>query len=171
MKKNIRILFVTAAGEVLIYDAQGKRMRAMTLPDGAEITHGDGGSPAGGSSTAQAATSSSREKKNTDDDDDSDDEAKRGGEGKESAGRVGSGSKGRVIFVDWYDGAEGLMHPQVPTLCIALDGGFVQLSRGVDDDAAPLVMNAHMTIRQVRRKCLTKKRECTTSVRRVLGRP
>ncbi|CAN0571221.1 unnamed protein product [Ectocarpus sp. 12 AP-2014] len=57
-------------------------------------------------------------------------------------------STGRVIFVDWYDGAEGLLHPQVPTLCIALDGGFVQLTRGVDDNSAPLVVDAHMKIRQ-----------------------
>lgn len=129
-------------------------MRAVTLPDGAEITP-SAGSPAGGTVKAQAIASSSREEKNTgddDDDDDSEDETKRGREEKESGGRAGSGSKGRVIFIDWYDGAEGLLHPQVPTLCIALDGGFVQLSRGVDDDAAPLVMNAHMTIRQVRRR-------------------
>ncbi|CAN0039173.1 unnamed protein product, partial [Ectocarpus sp. 13 AM-2016] len=82
-----------------------------------------------------------------DDDDDDDDEAK-GGEGKIGGRKRGEGKKGRVIFVDWYDGAEGLLHPQVPTLCIALDGGFVQLSRGVDDNAAPLVVDAHMIIRQ-----------------------
>ncbi|CAM9261361.1 unnamed protein product, partial [Hapterophycus canaliculatus] len=153
-----RILFVTAAGEVLIYDAQGKRVRAMTLPDGAEIIP-SAGSPANGSKKAQAAALFSREQKNTgdgdgdDDDEDEDedeDESKRGGERKEAGRRGVQGGKGRVIFVDWYDGAEGLLHPQVPTLCIALEGGCVQLSRGVDDDAAPLVMNAHMTIRQAR---------------------
>lgn len=145
----LRILFVTAAGEVLIYDAQGKRVRAMTLPEGTEITPQAGGanSPAsGGGNNKQSA--GFRDEKDAEDDD-SDDETK-GGEGKEAGEKSSSGrggKKGRVIFVDWYDGAEGLLHPQVPTLCIALDGGFVQLSRGVDD-GTPLVVNAHMTIRQ-----------------------
>ena len=138
-----RILFVTAAGEVLIYDAQGKRVRAMTLPEGAEITPQSSGasSPTNGGNKQASALRDAK-----DNDDDSDDEAK-GGEEKE-ASETSRGGKGRVIFVDWYDGAEGLMHPQVPTLCIALEGGFVQLSQGVDDDAPPLVVNAHMTIRQ-----------------------
>lgn len=140
-----RILFVTAAGEVLIYDAQGKRVRAMTLPEGTEITPQQGGGASPISGGKQLAAGSRDEK---DAEDDSDDDTK-GGEGKEAGGKAGKGEgKGRVIFVDWYDGAEGLLHPQVPTLCIALDGGFVQLSRGVDDAAAPLVVNAHMTIRQ-----------------------
>ncbi|CAB1118236.1 unnamed protein product [Ectocarpus sp. CCAP 1310/34] len=141
-----RILFVTAVGEVLIYDAQGKRLRAMTLPEGAEITPDSTGanSPTSGSKKKPAFL---RDEKDDDDDDDSDDEVK-GGEGKTGGRKRGEGKKGRVIFVDWYDGAEGLLHPQVPTLCIALDGGFVQLSRGVDDNAAPLVVDAHMRIRQ-----------------------
>lgn len=50
--------------------------------------------------------------------------------------------------MDWYDGAEGLLHPRVPTLCIALEGGTVQIGRGVDDPS-PVIINAHMTIRQV----------------------
>lgn len=139
-----RILFVTAAGEVLIYDAQGKHVRAMALPEGTEITPPSGGGPV----SPSGGGGSMRDEKDAEDD--SDDEMK-GGEGKEAGGRPGNGGggKGRVIFVDWYDGAEGLLNPQVPTLCIALDGGFVQLSRGVDDDANPLVVNAHMTIRQV----------------------
>lgn len=56
--------------------------------------------------------------------------------------------KGRVISADWYDGAEGLLHPRVPTLCIALEGGTVQIGRGVDD-TIPVLIDAHMTIRQV----------------------
>ena len=141
---------------MLIYDAQGKRVRAMTLPEGAEITHQSGGamSPTGGGGSKHLGGSSSRDEKHSDDDSDNDE--MKGGEGKGSgAGRSGKssgGGKGRVIFVDWYDGAEGLLHPQVPTLCIALDGGFVQLSRGVDDDANPLVVNAHMTIRQASKR-------------------
>lgn len=156
---SLRILFVTAAGEVLIYDAQGKRVGAMTLPEGTEITKQSGGggamSPTGG---GNKQLSGSRDEKDGDDDDDDSEDEMKAGEGKEAGGggggggRLGKGGggggKGRVIFVDWYDGAEGLLHPQVPTLCIALDGGFVQLSRGVDDDASPLVVNAHMTIRQ-----------------------
>lgn len=140
-------MFVTAAGEVLIYDAQGKRVRAMTLPEGTEITP----QPDAPISPTFGSNKGFRDKKDAEDDD-SDDETK-GGEGKEAGGKFGKGGKGRVVFVDWYDGAEGLLHPQVPTLCIALDGGFVQLSRGVDDDAAPLVVNAHMTIRQANIKC------------------
>eukprot|EP00904_Undaria_pinnatifida_P002695 jgi/Undpi1/12426/HiC_scaffold_5.g02098.m1 len=124
-----RILFVTTAGEVLVYDAQGKRVKAMTLPEGARVSSGDG---------ADAHLSSPRDGKY----DDSDDEDKQG-EGEKDGG------KGRVISLDWYDGAEGLMHPQVPTLCLALEGGTVQTSRGVDD-ANPIVINAHMTIRQAR---------------------
>ncbi|CAM9614606.1 unnamed protein product, partial [Ectocarpus sp. 12 AP-2014] len=146
-----RILFVTAAGEVLIYDAQGKRLRAMTLPEGAEITPDSTGanSPTSGSKKKPAFL---RDEKDDDDDDDDDDEAK-GGEGEIGGRKRGEGKKGRVIFVDWYDGAEGLLHPQVPTLCIALDGGFVQLSRGVDDNSAPLVVDAHMIIRQAIHAC------------------
>lgn len=121
---------MTTAGEVLVYDAQGKRVKAMTLPEGARVSSGDG---------ADAHLSSPRDGKY----DDSDDEDKQG-EGEKDGG------KGRVISLDWYDGAEGLMHPQVPTLCLALEGGTVQTSRGVDD-ANPIVINAHMTIRQVRR--------------------
>lgn len=145
---------------MLIYDAQGKRVRAMTLPEGAEITPQSAGSATGaGSPKNMNAGVSSRDEKtnvgddNDDDDDDnydSDDGERKGGEGKEAGGGRRRG-KGRVIFVDWYDGAEGLLHPKVPTLCIALDGGFVQLSRGVDDDSAPLVVNANMTIRQVQK--------------------
>lgn len=134
---------MTAAGEVLIYDAQGKRVRAMTLPEGAEITPQSAGGANSPTSNRQAAAL--RDEK--DNDDDSDEETK-AGEGKESSETTGRGGKGRVIFVDWYDGAEGLMHPQVPTLCIALEGGFVQLSQGVDDGSPPLVVNARMTIRQ-----------------------
>lgn len=115
----------------------------MTLPEGAEITPQ---SAAGASSpTSKKQAAALRDEK--DNDDDSEEETK-GGEGKESSEMTGRVGKGRVIFVDWYDGAEGLMHPKVPTLCIALEGGFVQLSQGVDDDAPPLVVNAHMTIRQ-----------------------
>lgn len=141
---------------MLIYDAQGKRVRAMTLPEGTEITPQPGGamSPSGGGGGGgnKHLAESSRDEKDAEDDD-SDEEMKGGGEGKEAGPGGGRQlGKGRVVFVDWYDGAEGLLHPQVPTLCIALDGGFVQLSRGVDDDVNPLVVNAHMTIRQASKK-------------------
>lgn len=53
-----------------------------------------------------------------------------------------------VVSVEWYDGAEGLLHQRVPTLCIALEGGTIQLSRGVDDPEL-IVVNCHMEIRQV----------------------
>lgn len=124
---------MTTAGEVLVYDAQGKRIKAMVLPEGANTHDGvDGGAPSDGKH-----------------DDDSDDDEGKEGEGKEDGSARGKG-KGRVISLDWYDGAEGLLHPQVPTLCLALEGGTVQTSRGVED-AAPIVINTHMTIRQVRR--------------------
>lgn len=147
---------------MLIYDAQGKRVRAVTLPEGAEITPKSTDSAAGATnnSVENAAGASSRDEKDDDDDDDEDDDdgggERKGGEGKEAGGGGRGRGKGRVIFVDWYDGAEGLLHPQVPTLCIALDGGFVQLSRGVDDDSAPLVVNANMSIRQVQHKRINK---------------
>lgn len=148
---------------MLIYDAQGKRVRAMTLPEGAEVKPKSTGSAAGAGSSPrkkEAGGSSRDEKHNGDDDDDdnnnddddhcdSDNGERKGGEGKDEEGKGRGKGKGRVIFVDWYDGAEGLLHPQVPTLCIALDGGFVQLSRGVDDTSTRLVINANMTIRQV----------------------
>lgn len=80
-----------------------------------------------------------------------------GGEGKEggAGGPAGAGGKGKgkVISVDWYDGAEGLLHQRVPTLCVALEGGTVQMSRGVDDPD-PVVVNSHMVIRQARKKRL-----------------
>lgn len=60
-----RILFVTTAGEVLIYDAQGKRVRAMSLPEGAEIS-----SSSDSTSAIPLAGSDSK------DDDDTDDEGK-----------------------------------------------------------------------------------------------
>lgn len=128
---------MTTAGEVLIYDAQGKRVKAMALPEGAEV------SPIGGPSPQQPGTAKSDGK-----DSDSGDESKGGGEGKEDGGASENG-KGRVISVDWYDGAEGLLHPGVPTLCVALEGGTVQMSRGVEDPT-PVVISAHMIIRQAR---------------------
>ena len=131
---------MTTAGEVLIYDAQGKRLRAMVLPEGAETSPTD--RPGGTSSTASQA-------EEEDDDEDLDDESE--AERKDGRGRPGSKgrSKGQVVSVDWYDGAEGLIHPRVPTLCIALEGGTVQLCRGTDD-TAPAVVDASLTIRQVR---------------------
>ena len=127
----LSILFVTTAGEVLVYDAQGKRVKAMPLPDGAKMSDGvDAGTPSDGKY-----------------DGDSDDDEGKEGEGKEDGSTRGKG-KGRVISLDWYDGAEGLLHPQVPTLCLALEGGTVQTSRGVED-SAPITINTHMTIRQV----------------------
>lgn len=54
-----------------------------------------------------------------------------------------------MVSIEWYDGAEGLLHQRVPTLCIALAGGTIQLSRGVDDPD-PTVVNCHMEIRQVK---------------------
>lgn len=105
----------------------------MMLPDGADTYDGvDGGTPSDGKY-----------------DDDSDEDQGKEGEGKEDGSKRGKG-KGRVISLDWYDGAEGLLHPQVPTLCLALEGGIVQTSRGVED-VVPIVINTHMTIRQVRR--------------------
>ncbi|CAM9229531.1 unnamed protein product [Laminaria digitata] len=129
-----RILFVTTAGEVLVYDAQGKRVKAMALPEGEKVS--DGGRDAGTPSDGKF-------------DDESDDDEGKDGEGKEDDSTRGKKGKGRVISLDWYDGAEGLLHPQVPTLCLALEGGTVQTSRGVED-AAPVVTNTHMTIRQAR---------------------
>lgn len=129
----IRILFVTTAGEVQIYDAQGKRVRAMSLPEGASVTPTD----------ASPLAATHADGKHDDESDDDRDEGKEG-----SAGTGGKG-RGRVVSVDWYDGAEGLLHPRVPTLCIALDSGVVQLSRGTDDPA-PVVINTHMTIKQAR---------------------
>lgn len=128
---------MTTGGEVLIYDAQGIRVKAMVLP--AEVSAGR--DPPDGDGK----------------DNDSDDEGK--GEGKESNGDDGVGSgagrgggpggRGRVVSIDWYDGAEGMLHPQMPTLCIAFERGTVQMSRGVDD-ANPNVISTHMMIRQVR---------------------
>lgn len=130
----LSILFVTTAGDVLVYDAQGKRVKSMVLPVGANIYDGvDERTPSDGKY-----------------DDDSDDDEGKEGEGKEDGSTRAKG-KGRVISLDWYDGAEGLLHPQVPTLCLALEGGTVQTSRGVED-VAPIVINTHMTIRQVRRE-------------------
>ncbi|CAM9127009.1 unnamed protein product, partial [Sphacelaria rigidula] len=131
-----RILFVTTTGEVLIYDAQGKRVRAMTLPEGSEVTSGLG------SKTTPSAGSDGK----NDDDDDEDSETK-GSEGKD--GSSDRKPRGMVVSMEWYDGAEGLLHQRVPTLCIALAGGTIQLSRGVDD-LDPIVVNCHMEIRQAR---------------------
>lgn len=129
----VSILFVTAAGEVLIYDAQGKQIKAMVLPEGAQITSVDGHNER----SPRFAASEGK-------DDDSDDEGK-DGEEKEGDSKGG----GKVTSVDWYDETEGLLHPRVPTLCIALDGGIIQMSRGVEDPA-PIVINTHMTIRKAR---------------------
>lgn len=137
---------MTTAGEVLIYNAQGKRLRAMSLPEVARVSLAD--------------ESPSERKQGSDVDDDDDDLDSEDGEGKGetkgererdcSGGYKGSG--GRVVSVDWYDGAEGLLHPRVPTLCVALEGGTVQLSRGTDAEAGamPIVVDAGLTIRQAR---------------------
>ena len=69
------------------------------------------------------------------------------GEGKDGGGD--RKAKGMVVSIEWYDGAEGLLHQRVPTLCIALAGGTIQLSRGVDD-LDPIVVHCHMEIRQVK---------------------
>lgn len=66
-----RILFVTTTGEVLIYDGQGKRVKAMMLPQGAEVT----------SPSALSTTTSKVAESKKDEDDDSDTDAK--GEGGE----------------------------------------------------------------------------------------
>lgn len=69
------------------------------------------------------------------------------GEEKDSSGD--RKPEGMVISVEWYDGVEGLLHQRVPTLCVALEGGIIQLSRGVDDSES-IVVNCHMEIRQVK---------------------
>lgn len=139
---------MSTAGEVLIYDAQGKHVRAMPLPQGTQA------SPAGGrkgvpSSSASPAAGRGNSK-NADDDDDDDDSEDDEKEDRVAKGGVsGAGAeRGRVIAVHWYDGAEGLIHQRVPTLCLAFDSGIVQLSRGVDDPD-PVVVDAHMAIRKV----------------------
>lgn len=83
-------MFVTTTGEVLIYDAQGKRVRAMTLPEGAEVTSGLG----------SKATSAGSDGKN-DDDDDEDGETKGG---VYTAHPWAWGGAGRQMIDDHSDG-------------------------------------------------------------------
>lgn len=134
---------MTSAGQVLIYDAQGKRVKSLSLPEGAEVVQSSGGLGSGKPSSTAGPSNSGEAKGRDDDDSDEDSKAVGAGRGRKEPER----RKGRVISVDWYDGAEGLLHQQVPTLCLALEGGTVQMSRGIDDPD-PVVVNANMGVRQ-----------------------
>jgi len=55
----------------------------------------------------------------------------------------------RIIGLHWYDGAEGTIDPQAPSLAVAFEFGKVQLSRSPDDER-PIILDAKMRLTQVR---------------------
>ncbi|CAM9601651.1 unnamed protein product, partial [Choristocarpus tenellus] len=121
-RRQDQILFVTMAGEVLIYDAQGKQIRTMALPALSRLAAESNARIGGGG----------RHSGKEDDDDEEDDEdiGDIRGDKKEGDGRSAPSMK--VAGIDWYDGAEGHLHQEVPTLCVALERGLVQARRGRD---------------------------------------
>lgn len=63
-------------------------------------------------------------------------------------GRSGSGDY-KIIGVHWYDGCEGHISQEAPTLAIALRDGKVQITRGRSDENAVLI-DTGMELTQVR---------------------
>ena len=51
---------------------------------------------------------------------------------------AGSG-EAHAIGIDWYDGREGYIEPDCPTLAIGFDNGLVQIMRSEEDDAPVLI--------------------------------
>jgi len=60
---------------------------------------------------------------------------------------TGSGSQFGIIGIHWYDGTEGHVDANAPTLAIAFENGRVQITRGELDDA-PVVIDTGMKLTQ-----------------------
>ncbi|CAM9695471.1 unnamed protein product, partial [Phaeothamnion confervicola] len=142
------ILFTTEAGEVHMYSSGGDHIRQLRLPaleDGYAGSYGRKTVGGGGGGFKRGSSGGGGGKE--DDDDDGDGPAS----GADGAGSytAGGDAPAAVVAMDWYDGAEGLLHPDVPTLCVVLSDGRMQLSRGADD-ARPIVLDPCMRIRHCR---------------------
>lgn len=55
----------------------------------------------------------------------------------------------KIVGIHWYDGVEGYVQQNVPTLAIAFKHGLVQISRSeIDDD--PILIDTGMELRRCR---------------------
>lgn len=57
------------------------------------------------------------------------------------------GTEVKVVGLHWYDGAEGHIDPNAPTLAVAFENGRVQITRG-EDDSRPVLIDTGMKLSQ-----------------------
>ena len=114
------ILFVTKSNEIHMYDQNGNKIK--NLPLYAMDTKKNGGSGA---------------RRNDNDDDDDDDDDSDDDDGEDNT----------IIGIHWYDGTEGHMDADAPTLAVAFKNGRVQIGRG-DEDGNATIIDTRITLSQ-----------------------
>ncbi|CAM9187816.1 unnamed protein product [Chrysoparadoxa australica] len=115
--KNI-LFFLLLPGTVHVYDSSGNRVKALPLPAKAMAQEA--------LVTASASVSFNQSRPWSD-------------SGKEDDDALVS-----IAGLDWYDGAEGFLHQDVPTLCVAMSTGHVQIMKGIDD-CNPVLLDAKLS--------------------------